>query len=94
MTSGVDLLLNGEWAYRGDVYYDVFNNDSAFQDGYSLFNANIGVVDPDGRWSATLWGNNLADEEYITIAVQGFGGQTIHTLGSPRTYGVRVTSRF
>jgi iron complex outermembrane receptor protein len=93
LTASVHLLLYGEWSYRGDVYYDVFNNDTALQEGFSLFNANIGVVDASGRWSATLWGNNLADEDYITIAVQGFGGQTIHTLGNPRAYGVRFTSR-
>ncbi len=94
LTEGLSLIVNGEWSYRGDVYYDVFNNDTALQDGFSMFNANIGLADPSGRWSATLWGTNLADEEYITIAVQGFGGNTIHTLGNPRQYGVRLAARF
>lgn len=94
LTPGVSLLLNGEWSYRGDVYYDVFNTDTAFQDGFSIFNANLGITDPSGRWSATLWGTNLSDKEYITVAVQGFGGNTVHTLGNPRMYGVRLTGRF
>jgi iron complex outermembrane recepter protein len=94
LSAGVSLMLNGEWSYRGDVYYDVFNNDTALQEGFSIYNASIGLTDPAGRWSATLWGTNLADEDYITVAVQGFGGNTIHTLGNPRLYGVRLTARF
>ena len=41
----VNLLLNAEWSYRGDVYYDVFNTDGAFQSGFSIVNANLGLVD-------------------------------------------------
>jgi iron complex outermembrane receptor protein len=84
------LLLNAEWAYRGDVYYDVFNTDGAFQSGFSIVNANIVLAEVENRWSVSLWGKNLTDKEYITIGVQGFGGIPINTLGTPRQYGVRV----
>jgi iron complex outermembrane receptor protein len=89
----MNLVVNGEWSYRGDVYYDVFNSDGAFQSDFSVFNGNIGLESANGRWSAMLWGRNLGDEEYITIGVQGFGGNAINTLGPPRQYGVRVTGR-
>ena len=91
---GIELLVNAEWAYRGEVYYDVFNNDDAKQEGFSLFNGSIGVGDSGGRWSAVLFGNNLGDEEYITIAVQGFANQRLRELGAPRTYGLRVNVNF
>jgi iron complex outermembrane receptor protein len=90
---GTSLLVNGEWSYRGDVYYDVFNTEGAFQQGFSIFNGSVGVEGAAGNWAVTLWGTNLGDEEYITVGIQGFGGNAINTLGPPRQYGVRVTGR-
>ena len=93
LPGGLSLLVNGEWSYRGDVYYDVFNTEGAFQDGFSMFNGSVGLEGPAGNWAVTLWGTNLGDEEYITVGIQGFGGNAINTLGPPRQYGVRVTGR-
>ena len=88
------LRLNAEWAYRGDVYYDVFNSAGAFQSGFSILNANLVLTDSQNQWSVSLWGRNLADKEYITIGIQGFGGIPINNLGAPRQYGLRVTKQF
>ena len=87
------LLVNGEWSHRGDVYYDVFNTDGAFQEGFSVFNGSIGLTAADGDWSVMLWGTNLSDTDYITIGIQGFGGIAINTLGPPRQVGLRMTYR-
>jgi iron complex outermembrane receptor protein len=87
---GIDLLMNAEWSYRGQVYYDVFNNDDSKQKPFSIWNASIGIADGAGRWTALLYGNNVMDEEYITIAVQGFANQRLRELGAPRTYGLRL----
>ena len=93
INADMNLLVNGEWSYRGDVYYDVFNTDGAFQEGFSVFNGSIGLTDPEGDWSVMLWGTNLSDTDYITIGIQGFGGVAINTLGPPRQLGLRVTYR-
>ncbi|MFN3238697.1 MAG: TonB-dependent receptor, partial [Pseudomonadales bacterium] len=57
--SRFQLLLNAEWSYRGDVYYDVFNSDGAFQSAFSVFNANIVLSEVSDRWSVSLWGRNI-----------------------------------
>ena len=93
LASRFQVLFNAEWAYRGDVYYDVFNSDGAFQSSFSMFNANVVLSGREDRWSVSLWGTNLTDREYITIGVQGFGGVPINTLGAPRQYGIRVSAR-
>ncbi|MDE0192783.1 MAG: TonB-dependent receptor [Gammaproteobacteria bacterium] len=93
INTDMTLLVNGEWSHRGDVYYDVFNTDGAFQEGFSVFNGSIGLTAADGDWSVMLWGTNLSDTDYITIGIQGFGGIAINTLGPPRQIGLRMTYR-
>jgi iron complex outermembrane receptor protein len=48
-----------------------------------------------GQWSATAWGRNLADKEYLqeVIVAPEFGGAFIHD--SPgRSYGLDLSYRF
>lgn len=94
LNDSISLQLNGEWSYRGDVYYDVFNTDGAFQPSFSIVNASIAIGDVADKWTVSLWGTNLTDKDYITIGIQGFGGIAINTLGPPRQYGLRVATRF
>ena len=89
----VALLGGVEWAYRGDVYYSVENDPQSLQEGFSLFNANIGLGQVDGRWALTLWGQNITDEEYAIIAVNGFTSK-VKMFGPPRTWGVRLNTSF
>jgi len=95
--SGLDMdyVLFGEWAYRGETYYDVFNSDFATQSGYSIINASVALMDSDGDWKLTLWGKNLSGEDYATLAIP----PTIEpsagiTYGAPRTYGLKVELNF
>jgi len=90
----LNLMFNGEWAYRGETFYDVFNNDAARQGPTSLFNANITLMDSENGWSIAAYGQNLFNEKYITISIPGFAGQQISELGAPRTYGLRVSGKF
>ncbi len=56
---------------------------------YSLIDARVGWTSVDGRWDVSLWGKNLADEDYIADQyIIGPGG--IGVWGPPRTCGVTV----
>ena len=65
----------------------------AQRDAYDTLNIRAGV---DGeRWSATIWGRNITDEEYLeeVIPAAEFGGSFIHPARLA-TYGADFSFRF
>jgi iron complex outermembrane receptor protein len=63
------------------------------RDPYEVINARLGLRGE--KWSATLWGRNLADKQYLqeVIVAPEFGGAFIHD-SQGRSYGVDVSYRF
>ena len=50
------------------------------------FDARMGFADMDGQWAFLITGQNLTDEEYLTLSVDApvQPGSHIGTLGDPR----------
>ncbi|MCH8250160.1 MAG: TonB-dependent receptor [Proteobacteria bacterium] len=65
----------------------------ARRDAYDTVNLRIGVEGE--RWSATVWGRNITDEEYLeeVIPAVEFGGSFIHPA-TTATYGADFSFRF
>jgi iron complex outermembrane receptor protein len=63
------------------------------RDAYSTLNLRLGVEGEN--WSATAWGRNVGDEDYLQeiIPAPEFGGSFIHQSPGD-SYGVEVTYRF
>jgi hypothetical protein len=57
---------------------------------YGLLNGRISLTNGDGQWSVTLFGNNLADENYANYASRFGGG---FWEGSPVALGPRAPDR-
>jgi len=53
----------------------------------------VKVQPPSARWSVTLWGKNLADEQYSQLGLP-FLGDLVEVWGPPRTYGADFTYSF
>jgi len=96
--SGLEGFARAEWQHTGDQYFSVFNRENIAQEAFDVFNASFGVTGRDGRWTASVWGRNLTDEEYFSnlfesgvlatvVVPQGF-------VGPPRTWGVTLGMRF
>jgi iron complex outermembrane receptor protein len=67
--------------------------DSRYRmDGYGLVNALVRYTNSDGRWSASLYGNNLTDETYGNNA-QAFGRGYWGAGGPPPATGVNSVPR-
>ena len=65
--------------------------DSAYRaPSYGLLNGRIGLINGDGKWEASLYGNNLTDENYATYASRFGGG---FWEGSPVALGPRAPDR-
>jgi len=94
--SGWQGLTSADAVFLDDVYYSLGNNGQSSQDSYWLLNGRIGVISPDGRWEAALWGKNLLDKFYVTQSYDNLGGifPSQNFLGMPRTYGVSLRYNF
>ncbi|KAF1708793.1 hypothetical protein CSC70_11820 [Pseudoxanthomonas kalamensis DSM 18571] len=89
------LYLRPSYNWRSHVYFTDENQAGLEQDAYGLFNLRAGMRF-GSRWEIGLWGNNLADEEYLIDAGNTgatFGIPTV-IAGEPRSYGVNVIARF
>jgi len=63
------------------------------RDAYDTVNLRIGLEGE--RWTATLWGRNITDEDYLeeVIPAAEFGGSFIHPA-TTATYGADIAIRF
>ena len=106
---GVRWFARGEWTYTGEqnVGASSNNNPQSVQEGYSLFNAGLGLSADTQTWSVEIFGRNLSDEGYCSVifdqtvgdvlgAVDPANGVGVQrcVLGAPRTFGVQVRGAF
>jgi iron complex outermembrane receptor protein len=76
--------------FLGDRSQDFSNTQ---RDAYDTVNLRIGLEGE--RWTATIWGRNITDEDYLeeVIPAAEFGGSFIHPA-TTATYGADLTFRF
>jgi len=82
-----------DWTHQSKIY---FNNSAGFQDGYGLLSARITWDSPDDKWSASLFGTNLTDEEYFDgkLALQAALGREQGNIAAPRQWGLSFRRTF
>jgi iron complex outermembrane recepter protein len=83
-------------AHRSAAYMNAANTASMRQDAYTLVNASLTWRSADERWSVSLFGQNLGDEEYF---VGGFAdlvdqGYAEVLLGRPLEWGVTLSYNY
>lgn len=84
--SGVDLLANASYTYRGETYVDAGNFQQ--REGNNLINLSAGLG--FGNIEARIYGTNLLDDDH-QIAFGGPGG-VIRAQG--RSYGLTLLARY
>jgi iron complex outermembrane recepter protein len=99
---GAELTLDvGDWedALTARLEYNITGRQSWLPDNlnvekaYGLLDGRIAFKVPDRDWTVAVWGRNLTDELYRTNIIAFFGDE-VSTFGSPRTFGVELTTRF
>ncbi|WDS35039.1 TonB-dependent receptor [Pseudoxanthomonas sp.] len=75
------------------VYFTYLNPQYFVQKAYSIYDANLSYDDPTGRYTVSVYGNNLSNEAVIYQA-NAAGTATMGSISAPRTYGVSFTARF
>ncbi|MEN8723675.1 MAG: TonB-dependent receptor [Alphaproteobacteria bacterium] len=92
--SNIVFILGADAIYRGETFMNLDYDPASFQEAYWRFDARLGLADMDGTWAFMVTGQNLTDEEYLTLSVDApvQAGSHIGTLGDPRY--INATFRF
>jgi iron complex outermembrane receptor protein len=89
---GGTMQVGADYSYRSLLYYSLLNDPASRQAGYGLLNLRAEYTTPDTHWSFKLYGENVANKEYINNAiVSGVSGFGQSSPGMPVTYGIRVS---
>ncbi|MCE7796694.1 TonB-dependent receptor [Sphingobium sufflavum] len=81
--AGVDYLYRSSTSGAGNVFQQT--------PGYDLVNAQLTLGDRDGAWHFGLWGRNIFDKYYYNYAGIGGNSNYLRVVGSPATFGVRMS---
>ena len=92
LENGGNVVARVSAQYTGEYFYD--DPNLIRQEAYTLIDANIAYTTPSGRWTATLWGKNLTDENYANWGSTLGGLGENRFPGNPRTFGIRLETEF
>ncbi len=87
-----NLALQADFSYTDDRFHNIRNFDAQNMESVWLLNARVSWFSPDERWEATVFAENLTDENYVHT---GFDLATLcgcaeEAYGKPRWYGAQV----
>jgi len=89
------LTFRFDGSCRSRTYFREFNDLLDSQAPYGLVNLNVIWDSPDGRYSARLYANNLANQAYIQAQGDSTSiGTRYVTWGAPRQVGGEIKVRF
>ena len=90
-------LANGELALSGNVYYTsdtpLTPDNRLEQEAYTLLALRAAWTDPSARFTFSVFGNNVTDEQFQVFSWAGFLGNNI-VYGPPANWGARIDMRF
>lgn len=88
---GGELSLSGNLYHTSKFYFDT--SQQFAQDGYELLSLRAEWTDPSNRYTFAVYGDNVTDEEYRTMAqanATGIGAG----WGAPATAGISIRAKF
>lgn len=90
LASGGELGMRLSYNWTDEFFNDALNSVIIRQEAYGLIDASVSYTNEKGNLQVSLFGRNLADEEYFDFALDN--ALTTQTWGGmPRTFGVRLT---
>lgn len=93
---GGNMVVQADFNYQGDHFFDITNIDIAKEDSYTVWNARVAYKTSDEKWQIALFGKNLSDREYrvYTFNFTGAGGFNQQFFAPPRWYGLDLSYSF
>jgi outer membrane receptor protein involved in Fe transport len=93
VSEGLTAMVGGNLNYRSKTTAGFGTNAYLRIDAYTLIDLRAGVEDPDGKWSAQIFGRNVTNEYYWTNVAK-FNDTVRRYSGMPATYGVQFGVKF
>lgn len=88
-----EAFLGANYTYRSSTYGDFKPDARLFIDDYGLLDLRAGIGHVDGKWTASLYAQNVTDEYYWNTSARR-GDAVIRFTGMPVTYGLNVAFKF
>lgn len=87
------LIARVDYNFQSPVYFDAMNSKAYESDARGLVNLRAGV--DFGKYSVTMWAQNLTDDTYIVYSDNRstIGVPQTTAYGAPRTFGATLTAR-
>lgn len=82
-----------DYSYSDEYYTDISYQDNVLTDSYSLLNAALRFVSPSERFTVSLIGKNLTDEEYCAWCIPS-GPNVLAAMNPPRELAIQLRARF
>jgi len=83
-----------QYVYNGKRWGNYTQAPSERLGAYDIVNANLSWSPPSGKWTIALWGRNLFDKKYLSLALDAPPLFTEGLLGAPRQVGVDFSFNF
>lgn len=91
LADDLSLIVHGDMAHRGNVYWDVSN--SLETGPKTFFNAKVGLQ--KGDWTLSFVGRNLTNERTpMAVGPHALGTSTLASYNPPRQYGAELAFKF
>ncbi len=84
----------GTWLHSSSYYTTDRNTALDFQKAYDTFDASLRWTDAEDRSFVEVYGNNLSNKAVLLSGVIGRNQRIQVSYNAPRTYGVRVGTKF
>jgi iron complex outermembrane receptor protein len=98
LSNGGKIGIVGTLVHNSGKYYEHLNltgSGGATSEAYTILNLNLGYTAPDDKWSVSVWGNNVRDEEYYRTGIIWAGTLGRDAIaGNPAHYGVTAKFNF
>lgn len=88
------ITPSGTWLHSASYYTTDYNTALDFQKAYDKFDAAVRWTDATGRTYIEAYGQNLTDRASLTSGVVGRRERIQVSYDAPRTYGVRLGTKF
>jgi outer membrane receptor protein involved in Fe transport len=102
--SGAIWTFAGNYGWRDEYTRDNANQRTPvdangnyiYEPSYGIFNARVVFAPAEGNWTASLWGTNLSDEQYVNggFDTRFVWGYDFSVIGRSREVGLGINVSF
>lgn len=93
VSARVDAFVGANLNYQSRTNGGLGQLDLLKIDAYALLDLRAGIKSADGGWRLSIWGRNVTNRYYWTLA-EHIADTTVRYTGKPVTYGATLSFRF